>query len=375
MARSPRPGYWKARDGWYVTVGGTRHLLARGAKDKAKAAEAFHRLMASRGQAGRSSSGSDLRVRDLLNLFLDFAERERAPATYRWYLRHLGSFQAAWGNLPASKLMPLHVEKWVAGKAWNPSTRRGAISTVKRAARWAWQQGHLDRDPLAHIELPPMGRRTAIMGPEQVRAIVENYRPGDPFRVFLETLRDTGARPGEVARVTAAECDLDAGVWVFQKHKTDAKTGRPRVVHLPPSVVETCRRLAAIRPEGPLFRNRAGKPWSDNSLAARFYRLRKKLGLGDEATAYALRHGFATQGLARGIPIATVAELLGHTSTAMVSRIYGHLYKESQHLKDSLQQIVSSGQSGDVGPPLPGEDIADQRMRNAESPPDLPDGA
>ena len=27
MARRPKPWFWKARDAWYVTIGGERHLL------------------------------------------------------------------------------------------------------------------------------------------------------------------------------------------------------------------------------------------------------------------------------------------------------------------------------------------------------------
>ena len=41
---------------------------------------------------------------------------------------------------------------------------------------------------------------------------------------------ETGCRPSEVARVTAADVHLDAGVWVFVEHKTAKKTGKPIMV-------------------------------------------------------------------------------------------------------------------------------------------------
>lgn len=43
MARTPKPWFWKARDGWYVTLDGTRHFLS---KEKSEATTRFHELMA-----------------------------------------------------------------------------------------------------------------------------------------------------------------------------------------------------------------------------------------------------------------------------------------------------------------------------------------
>ena len=52
----------------------------------------------------------------------------------------------------------------------------------------------------------------------------------EEFREFVTAMLAIGCRPGEVARLTAANVDLGLGVWVFEKHKTAKKTGKPRVV-------------------------------------------------------------------------------------------------------------------------------------------------
>jgi integrase len=78
--------------------------------------------------------------------------------------------------------------------------------------------------------------------------------------------------------VTAADVNLELGVWTLTKHKTMKKTGRPRVVYLTPTMVELTRRLKDTYPDGPLFRNHRGKtPWNRNSVRLRFRRLRDKL--------------------------------------------------------------------------------------------------
>lgn len=71
-----------------------------------------------------------------------------------------------------------------------------------------------------------------------------------PFRDFLFALRESGCRPGEVRKVTAANVDLDLGIWVIEHHKTRKKTGVPRIVYLTPGMVELCRRLVERWPQG-----------------------------------------------------------------------------------------------------------------------------
>lgn len=50
----------------------------------------------------------------------------------------------------------------------------------------------------------------------------------EQFQLFLTVLRETGARPGEISAVTAADVDLDQGICVLKMHKTVKKTGKPR---------------------------------------------------------------------------------------------------------------------------------------------------
>jgi integrase len=58
-------------------------------------------------------------------------------------------------------------------------------------------------------------------------------------------MQETGCRPSEVARVTAADMDLGQGVWVLGKHKTGKRTSQPRVIYLTPVVAELTARLVA----------------------------------------------------------------------------------------------------------------------------------
>lgn len=237
-------------------------------------------------------------------------------------------------------LRPFHITRWLDSRpGWGQSTRRGAITAVKRALNWATDEGLIPANPLKAVKKPPVKRRDKVLTPEEQRAIASAPRD-EAFRHFVLALRLTGCRPGEVASVTAAEVDLDAGTWTLRRHKSVKKTQRPHVVYLPPELVELCRQLMALRPAGPLFLNSRGKPWSRNSIRCRFRRLRKKLNLDRGVTAYAYRHSYATAGLEAGVPLATMAELLGHADATMLNEHYNHLDQKAAHLREAARRAA-----------------------------------
>jgi integrase len=60
--------------------------------------------------------------------------------------------------------------------------------------------------------------------------------------------------------------------------------------------------------------------------------------LDESIVLYSLRHTFATELLLTGTPIAIVAKLMGHKDTRMVSKVYGHLEKHPEELRESLRK-------------------------------------
>lgn len=80
--------------------------------------------------------------------------------------------------------------------------------------------------------------------------------------------------------------------------------------------------------------------FSRNNVRCRFKRLREKLSHLKHFVCYNLRHTHATQALLKGVGVAQVAELLGHTSTEMVSKVYGHLSNQVSHVREAAIQAT-----------------------------------
>jgi integrase len=335
----PKPWFRASKNAWYVQIG--RRQVSLG-KDEAEAHRRFYRLMAEEGLDQARRPAADIQVAVLCDLYLDHSRRHHAPATYEWYRAYLQDFCDRYGGLGVAALRPLHVTRWLEAHGWGQSTRRGAIAIIKRVLSYALAEGYIREDPLRSLKKPPMRRREKILSAEERRALLD-ATPDQPFRDFLTALQETGARPGEVFSVTAADVDLEEGLWILLAHKARAKTGKARVIYLTPRMVDLCRRLVAAHPTGPLFRNTDGKPWNRNAVRCRFRRLRRKLGLDAGVVAYAFRHSWATDALEKGVPIATVAELLGHSDTKMVSAHYSHLHERREHLRAAARSIRPGG--------------------------------
>lgn len=336
MARNAQPWKRKDRPGWYAWVDGKQVKLAGDEATKRQAAAALAKLLEARA-GGRPDTTESASLAWVVGKFLDVVNRERSPLTYKWYGRHMDSFARSCGSIGIGDVRPYHVTAWLEAHAWGPTTRSGAITAVKRAFRWAKKEGYLEANALADVEKPRARRREAIPTADQFRAILAATKDA-PFRDLLTALWETGSRPGEVISVEGAGVDLEAGTWTVV-NKTRHKRDATRVIQLTARMIEVSRRLIAAHPSGPMFRNTMGRPWTRAALCERFRRIREKHGFGPEAVASAMRHVFATDALERGVPIATVAELMGHADTNMVAKIYSKLTQRTSHLREAVAKV------------------------------------
>jgi integrase len=211
------------------------------------------------------------------------------------------------------------------------------VVAVKRAFNWADAEGVLQRNPVKAVKKPPQRHRDRILLPgerEEILAAIKDRQ----FREFVFAMLGTGARPGEVRKVTVGHVNLELGLWIFREHKTAKRTGKPRVIYLTPAMVELTARLMQAHPEGPLFRGpRSKRGFSRNGVRCRFKRLRAKLPHLKGVISYTMRHSFATQALVNDVGIAQVAELMGHADTQMVGKVDGHLAGKVEHLKEAAR--------------------------------------
>ena len=227
---------------------------------------------------------------------------------------------------------------------WGQRTKKDAYNAIMRVYRWAIQEGIIPRCPFAGLKIAAGKPRSTVITPAQNEKLLSACDP--EFRDYLNACA-CGPRPRQVREVTAENVLSDYSAWVFQDHKTAHLTDEPLVVYLPPELQEITKRLVKKHPEGPLFRNSEGNPWKKDTVGQKFRRIRDKLGLPKNIVNYSYRHTFATEALVKELPIQTVAELLGHKDTRMVSKVYGHLSQNRKYLANAAARARGASAEGE----------------------------
>jgi integrase len=347
MARPSKPWFRQQRNGWYVTVDGKKIALGvTGKANRAAAEQAWHRLMAGHeptpapattpvATPAAAPATAPVTVAEAVALFTDNTPHVK-PSTRELYARHLARLIDGIGELQLARVTGLVLSRWVQKLAVGPTTRGIVLRSVSAFFGWCARQELIPKNPARQVPAPPArsrGREAVI--PADVHAKLLAAAP-PALRTFLELLHATGARPGELCRLTAAAFDADNGVAVLTEHKSD-HTGRPRLIFFPPAAAARVRELAERHPAGPLLRNSHGRPWKPKAVAWALNRLCRRLKV--KVIAYGFRHTFATDALAAGVPDAQVAALLGHGSTAMLHRHYSHITSRAALLREVAAQV------------------------------------
>lgn len=336
MSRPNTPWYRSVRDCWYVKLNGrTTSLKVKGKQNQQAALVAFGELRAK--VRGQPTATVTFTVSDLLDQFISDVKLRLKPSTVKCYWRDTDSLRRKWGTVAASALTPQHLKEWLAGLTVPSSTSRSImLSSVSAALGWAVKEDLIDRNPALKVPKPKSRRRTseALISPEEHQKLLA--AASVCFRDVLVVLEATGCRPSEVASITAQNFFPDAEAVVLTEHKTD-RTGKPRVVFLPAEVVELLMAKAAKYPTGPLLRTYAGRGWTGTSISFGMRDTKKKIVGGSKAIAYGYRHTFVTDALAGGVPTALVAELVGHSGTAVIDKHYSHLGVKADVLRAALR--------------------------------------
>lgn len=391
MARKPSISYWPTRKGggYFCIVGGERHELALGPDDQPTgptyraAQDRFQAILEGRARDEEAERKRKLEpnratIREVLDAYLKHISKTKQPGTVEIRLRAFTPFvnykvkggmlgeravadlthQDVYDFLEHMETVPRVQKRKKAQKGrkpttWGPGSQRNFLQGVVAAFNWAVVGKMVLANPLDRIAKPGAVSRgaDALLGTnaEEIEAtharILAVARPH--WHPFLQALKDTGARPGELCAATAADFDPKIGAFVFRKemsrrndrfaHK-NAKH-KDRVIMLTGKTLETVKELVGLYPDGKLFRRKNGKPFDRVNVVDRFIKFRKRLKMPG-LTAYSYRHTWATELLKAGMDVDTLASLMGN-SAAVIRQHYSHLLADRQGLREKLERFTA----------------------------------
>jgi len=335
MARSTK-GLYKRNEIWWMTYRdaiGTQRFESCKTSNKR---EAEKRLIDRRKEAQEglltAAPIKPLSIDELRQRYLDFVAHQRGVATKRIHFAH---FARVWGNPPIHSLTVDVLDQYRGhrrGEGVGSSTINREMATLKHALSKAVEWKLLRkaaREELAAIKKyqEPDGRLRYLSGPAEAEHLLEAC--DDSLRPIVLTALHTGMRKGELLSLTWESIDMMHGFIRLKQ----TKNGKARALPFNETLWSLFSGLRTRQDVPWVFHDLEGKRYQDVRHA--FDRACEAAGLTD-FHFHDLRHTFASWLVMKGVPLATVSALLGHTSPTMTLR-YAHL--SPKHLTSAVRVL------------------------------------
>jgi integrase len=311
-----------------------------------QAVEAARDRMKARAAAAAGKIGP-YTIDNAITAYVEFLKRER-KSSYQVSVRAYAHILPSLGDVEVVKLTADGLRRWHSALAEQPArlrSRKGqqnfrplpsddeavrrrrasanvCLAQLKAALNLAFQEGKAPSDsawrkvkPFRAVNLA----RNRYLSIDECKRLIEACTPD--FRNLVRGALETGARYGELTRMTVGDYNADVGtvsIWI-------SKT-KPRHVVLTDEGVSFFDSLCASRGKSdPIFKRADGTAWGRSHQAKPMLAACRVAKIQPPICFHLLRHTWASLSVMAGMPLLVVAKNLGHVDTRMVEKHYGHL--------------------------------------------------
>ncbi|MDP8246444.1 MAG: site-specific integrase [Candidatus Hinthialibacter antarcticus] len=183
-------------------------------------------------------------------------------------------------------------------------------------------------------KLPETEGRLRFLNQQEIQQLITTAQnQSGEIHCFVTIALNTGMRAGEIVALRWRDIDFTSKlITVAPREGWTTKTRKRRDIPMNQPLHDFLQSYQQSNPSSEMVLN-----LSYDALKKRFKRLIEQSGLPttgeDKVTAHTLRHTFASNLVMKGIPLYTVAQLLGHSNTE-TTKLYSHL--APGHLKNAV---------------------------------------
>jgi len=314
----------------------------------AQAQKKARERMVSRAHTAAGKTGP-ITVADAMDEYLEFMDGNRKSGDDARY-RDGAFIRPKLGDIEAAELTTDKLRRWHAGLAKEAPrlrTKKGktqkhreqgtddeslrrrrasanrTLTVLKAALNRAWRDGKILSDaawrrvePFENVD----AARVRYLTIAEAKRLL-NASDMD-FRKLVQAALETGARYGELARLTVADFNPDAKTVAIRV----SKTGKPRHVVLTDEGAAFFKQICAGRAGSePMFTKENGAAWGKSHQARPMADASDRAKINPPINFHSLRHTWASLAVMNAVPLLVVAKNLGHSDTRMVEKLYGHL--------------------------------------------------
>lgn len=266
----------------------------------------------------------------LIDDAIAYAKSENDSYAARDLKYKMERIRGRFANTPASKITKSTIIEWLENESdkrlWSPASRNRYQAAWSLIFRVAIDNKKAKDNPASGIKRKREdNQRTRYLTPEEelrlARAIEERFPSYVP--VFILALH-TGMRASELLRSQVG--DYDASTGMFKVRQQKVRTAPTfRYVPATPIAVMAYTRLAAGKQPGASLCSKQQRHADPDLNETRYWfdPCVQEAGLVDFLW-HDLRHTFASRLVMGGVPLAAVAQYMGHQSITMTTR-YSHM--------------------------------------------------
>lgn len=199
-------------------------------------------------------------------------------------------------------------------------------------------------NPCKHVDLYRLKKRKVYLEPDELALLMQamaDYREENAFAHSaidaITLLIHTGARRNEIRTLQWNYINFERGLI----HLPDSKTGQKDIVLTPAAVnfLKSIQSRDTSLNKYVFIGGEGGTVLTESTLYKHWHRAvnrARMIGLNKpDLRIHDLRHTFASIGVASGLSLQTIGELLGHKTVATTQR-YAHLYTKAKHQAANL---------------------------------------
>lgn len=226
----------------------------------------------------------------------------------------------------------------------SPATVKTYVESVNWFLAWAHGEGEIAS---LKAQTPKQPRRVLdVLSRQEIQAMEDAART-ERDKLIVRVLADTGMRLGELLGLKDEDMMQRGSERYLRLH---GKGALDRLVGLPPPLYRRLERLKRSRPAGapdrliyPLRRRPGGGyvPLTKSGAEQVIRGVAAAAGIDKRVYPHLLRHSYATFMLNKGANPITLARQLGHSSLAMMQRVYVHQSATDVH--DMMLRLLAVG--------------------------------
>lgn len=280
----------------------------------------------------------------LLADYQDYCKTNLAPGTQKRYKAILDNFVRFLKDRPyiekISHFTPKLFEDYKSFRKLEEAHNRtinAELIVLRMMFRLAIQWGYAKENPTDGVSRLRILQKNAprFLTEDECRKLLDSA--DDWLRPIFFTFLSSGMRKSELENLEWDDVDfVRRKIKIRVKDDWSPKTNE-REIPINDSLLEvlTLQRQSANGSKYVFCDEKGGQIYK-NRLRKRLMTLTKQLGFGEVTQIHALRHTFASHLVMKGVDLATIKQLMGHTDID-TTMIYSHLTE--RHIDDAVEKL------------------------------------